>query len=519
MENPLNPNPSLGLDATSYQDLLKLTAKQYELFISAKKQYVLTDFWEFSKEVIGWKDLYEPLHKPMCDFAQDNRGKKRLMLVPRGHLKSSVITVGYSLWRIAQNPKIRILIANATNPLAITFLKQIKDHLSKNERFKELFGDLATGAQTWAEETITINRPDSWDAKEATVTVYGIGGSLTSQHYDLILLDDIVNRENIHTSDRIEDVKTFYKDVMDLRDNVQTSEVMIIGTRWHEADLYGWLMDEDNPARHEFEVFERTAVSGDYQIVKDTSGGGYKIEGGDILFPTKFTREGLEKLINDKGLSEFSSQYMNDPVPSEQATFKHEFQYYMTEDIKGMEILRYIACDPAFFDPTSRNPDLDYAVFIVVDVNSGNDWYIRDIIRERMQPNEILVTMFDLDTKWKPKTFGIESTAFQKILSYSAKEMMRERNHFIPITELKHAGANAKSKIERIQALEPRYAIGSIKHNKNVRHIATLEMELRRFPRGKTDDCADCLANMLEIARPPKKTGERSSGYVPIYPA
>ena len=509
-------------DEADKTGLIKLASEQYKHFITLQRQIVLQDFWEFSKEIIGWKDLYEPLHRPMCNFVQDNRNKKRLMLIPRGHLKSSVITVGYCLWKIAQNPKIRILIVNGTFPLAATFLTQIKDHIQKNEKFKELFGDLYTGATKWAEDSITVIREESYEAKEPTVTAFGLGGNLVSQHYDLIILDDLVNRDNIHTPDRIMDVLTFYKDVVDLFDNVQTSELLVIGTRWHEGDLYGWILDEDNPARYEFKIMQRTALEGNYQIVKDPATGKFKIEGGDLIFPTKFTRLGLEELINTKGLSEFSSQYLNDPVPAEHSTFKHEWKYYEMDDLRGQDLNTYIGIDPAFLDPSSKSlEELDFAAFVVVSVNKENYWYIRDIIRERLTPKQFLDMMFDLDALWKPKTIGIESTAMQKILSYYAKDMMRERNQFLPITELKHAGANAKSKIERIQGLEPRYATGTIIHNKNIRHIASLEIELRRFPRGKTDDVADALANILEIARPPMKREQRGESVTKIlnYPA
>jgi predicted phage terminase large subunit-like protein len=515
MENPLPQT----LPQT-YHELLRLTEEQYKLYIEVKRKVVLRNFWDFNTDVIEWKDASEKLHKPLCDFIQDNKTKKRLILLPRGHLKSSIVTVGYCLWKIAQNPKVRILIANATGPMALTFLSQIKDQLTKNERFIELFGDLSVGATKWADDAISVKREESYEAKEPTVTAFGIGGNLVSQHYDVIILDDLVNRENIHTADRISDVIQFYKDVMDLRDNVDTSEVIVLGTRWHEADLYGWLLDEQNPAHYEFKLHERTAVEGDYQIVRDSGTGKFKIDGGEILFPEKFSRDGLEKLINDKGLSDFSAQYLNDPVPRDNAIFKYDWKYYEDDDLRGLELETFITLDPAFFDPTSkRSQDLDFTCFMVISVNNNNDWYIRDIVREHMQPKQILDTMFDLDAKWKPRTIGLESVAYQKILGYMARDMMRERNQFLPITELKHVGQNAKSKDERIQALEPRYAVGSIFHSQNVKHITTLEMELRRFPRSKHDDCADALADMLEIAKPPRKRETRERGTIPFYPA
>jgi len=477
----------------------------------------LEDFWVFNRDVVGWKDLYEPLHKPLCYFIQDNEGQwKKLVLLPRGHFKSSVVTVGYSLWRIARDSKVRILIANATFPLASTFLSQIKDHIQRNDKFKQLFGDLYSSADKWSEQAITVKREESYERKEPTVTAFGIGGNLVSQHYDVVLLDDLVNRENTHTADRIYDVMMFYKDVLDLLEPGGT--LIIVGTRWHEADLYGWLMDEDNPVHHEFKTLLRTAVEGDYEIVRGADGR-FKIEGGELLMPTKFTREHLEKLINEKGLAEFSSQYMNDPVPKEDSIFKWDWKYYEEDDMRDKEVTHFISCDPAFFDPASKTRDLDYTAFVVVAVDADNNWWIRDIVRERMQPKEILDMIFELDAFWKPKTFAIESVAYQKILAYMARSMMRERNQFIPITELKHAGMHAKSKTDRIQALEPRYAVGSIFHGRNVRHMPTLETELRRFPRAKTDDIADALAGVLEIANPPRNREKRGRGTVPSYPA
>lgn len=502
------------------EQLTQLTAQQYKAYLEAKRHYVLQDFWAFSQEVVGWKDLYDPLHHPLCDFIQNNQGHKRLMLLPRGHLKSSVGTVGYSLWKIAQDPKIRILIAAGTYDMAVTFLSQIKDHITKNEKFRELFGDLYTGSIRWAENQITVVRPESYERKEPTVTAFGIGGNLVSQHYDIIIGDDIVTRDNIHTPERMADVLTFYRDVLDLLDNPTDSEVLFFGTRWHEGDLYGHIMDPGNPDSAQWRVMTRTAIEGEYSINRDKEGH-YKIEGGTIIFPNKFSREGLESLINSKGPSEFSSQYLNDPVPSSEAMFKHDFKYYEVEDIRGQEVNRFITIDPAFYDPKSKTVDLDHAVFLVNDVNEENMWFIRDIIRERMTPNEIVDMMFLLDELWHPKTIAIESTAFQKILAYMVRDEMKKRNRFLPITELKHAGQGAKSKAERIQALEPRYATGSIFHNQGIKHMNTLEFELRRFPRGRTDDCADALASQLEVAHPPAKRQERrrSIGRALSYPA
>lgn len=490
------------------QNLLDTADNQYKAFLEAQKRYVKRDFFEFSKEIIQWPDLQIPLHEELCKYVQYNKKKKKLILLPRGHLKSSIITVGYSLWQIAKDPTIRILIANATYDMAVTFLSQIKDHIRRNEKWIEMFGKLGENTDKWAESSFTITRPESYQKKEPTATAFGIGGNLVSQHYDLIIMDDVVNRDNIHTPERIADVHTFYKDALDLLE--PTGELIVIGTRWHEGDLYGTILEPTNPERHLWSFKTRTAVEGDYNVIKQANGRHW-IEGGEIIFPKKFTRASLSDLINSKGMSEFFAQYMNDPVPSSEAIFKHQFQYYEETDIAGLDtdFSYFMTVDPAFYDPKSRTVDPDYTGIVVIAVDQRNNWYIRDLVRDRFQPKELLNIIFEMDKRWKPITIGLEVTAWQKILVHMGRDMMRERNQFLPITELKHAGQHAKSKSDRIQGLEPRYAVGSIYHKRELRNIASLEMELRRFPRAKTDDLADALASMLEIATPPRDRSRR----------
>src|SRR5690606_28265588 len=116
-------------------------------------------------------------HQQMCQFIDEDKDKYKLLLFPRGHLKSTLVTVGRSLQRICENPKVRILIANATYPLAVSFLEQIKSHLKGNKKIHELYGDYSKTAGKWSENMIKVLPSDKdYDKKEATVTAMGITG-------------------------------------------------------------------------------------------------------------------------------------------------------------------------------------------------------------------------------------------------------------------------------------------------------------------------------------------------------
>lgn len=244
-----------------------------------------------------------PFHKEMCDFAQ-SPAQKKLMLLPRGHLKSTLVTIGYSLMRIAEDPSIRILIANATYDMAVSFLTQIKKHIQYNETFKQYYGDLSSNAQKWSENMITVPKFTPFAKKEATVTAYGMGGNLVSQHYDLIIGDDLVNRDYIGSYEQIEKTILFYKDALDLLE--PTGQIVLLGTRWADADLYGWVMDKSTPEQvyKDFSIMVKRAYEGDLN-----SGAGFK-----ALFPEKFTPEYIKILKTNKGPIEFSCTPAETPI-------------------------------------------------------------------------------------------------------------------------------------------------------------------------------------------------------------
>ncbi|MCK9370324.1 phage terminase large subunit [Candidatus Dojkabacteria bacterium] len=396
---------------------------------------------------------------------------------------STVVTVAYSLLRIAQDPSVRILIANATFDMACSFLGQIKKHLQNNEKFKEYYGDLATNAEKWSENMITVPKVFNYKKKEATVTAYGVGGNLVSQHYDVIIMDDVVNRDFINTAEQIDKTILFYKDALDLLE--PDGKLIVIGTRWADADLYGWIMDKSNPDRiyEGFEVFLKQAYTGNLETGEDLK----------LLFPEKFTQEYLIDLKRNKGPLEFANQWMNDPMPSEEAKFKpFWFKNVLEDELKWREINYFTCVDPAI----GQLKHSDRTAIVTIGVDQFNNWFIVNIIWEKLLPNEIIDHIFANWEHFQPRKVGIEMVAYQKSLHYTIIDEMRRRNIYLPVVELKAS----RSKEERIEGLVPRYANGSVYHLQQCPYRAELEDELLRFPRGKHDDIIDALAYMNQIA-------------------
>jgi predicted phage terminase large subunit-like protein len=460
-----------------------------------KKKW-LSSLYSFNTQCLMVEDgknkvALSAFHKELCDFVDANKNKQKLLLVPRGHLKSTLVTIGKTVQWIVENPAVRILIANATYQMAIAFLSVIKRHITQNKQLLEIFGEVAKNPEKWAENMITLEQANVHGGeKEATVFCYGMSGNLVSQHYDKIILDDVVNDDNVNTRDRIEKTLQFYRFCQPLLE--KDGEMIIIGTRYHEDDLYGHILNRENGLRDDFVVFERRAIDGELWDQKEQ-----KFVRGNVLWKEKYDLSNLSDIRRKMGPWVFSSQYLNDPVPPSDATFKREwFSHYEVADLKGFDLNRYVLIDPAI----STEQEADYTAMVVVGIDVYKNIYILDIARDRMKPDGIIDNIFYLNERWHPTAIGLEEVAFQRTLRYSLKMEMEKRKKYFNIVELKPHGRNKEI---RIKALQPLYASGKVLHNRDLVYNIYLEDELLRFPRGKHDDIIDALAYALDIVTPP----------------
>lgn len=487
-------------------DNLPINEKKKELIRQIKQMQAVQDeliaregknkLWIFNRYVLGVEKGKEQLgvfHKELCNFVQDDIHRKKLILMPRGHLKSTLITIGYTVHQIINNPNIRILILNATWQMAVDFLTEIKRHLEGNEVIQRLYPEVyeaIMNREEWASDRITLKRTDT-NIKGPTVWATGIDSNLVGSHPDMIIFDDVQSRDNSTTREQIEKVILRYKDALDLLE--PRGQFIVIGTRWNEGDLYSWLMDRDGGIRQSYDILIKQAYTGDIQTG----------ENFEPLWPEKFDLKELQSRLREKGWYEFSAQYMNNPVPSEDADFKREwFGYYEVEEYRGKEMRTVMTIDPAI----SIEKDADFTAMAVVGIDQFANLFIKDLVRKRMKPSELIDTIFRLDEMWKPQMIVLETIAYQKALAYALRDEMTKRRRFLPITEVNQ---HEKSKDQRIRGLQPIYMNKKVWHRKTHPLTPYLEEELLTFPRGRHDDIIDALSMALDYLTPPRPKEKR----------
>lgn len=419
----------------------------------------------------------------------DHRRNRALFLLPRGTYKSSVVTIGYSIQTILNDPDARILIDSETFSKSKAFLSEIKGHLESTEKLRQiyyvLFGSMPDSRKRddlWTDSQINISARRK-RRKEATLSCAGIDVTKTGMHYDLIIMDDLHSEKNITSKEQIDQVKTHYKLANSLID--PGKPIIIIGTRWDYNDLYQYILDYE---RDDFNILIKRAYNKD----------------GSLFFPEVLTEAELERLKRRQGTYIFSCQYLNEPVDDESATFKRSMIVRKPwELVRDRPINWYLSIDPSYEGTYS-----DYAAFVVAGMDHQRDIYVRYVKREKMTYADIIRTMFDLFNEFDPRQIILETVATQKSIQYELNNEQRRRGTWLPVTEIK---SRIKSKEERIRGLAPYYEFGHIYHVKECPQVDELEYELLHFPKGTHDDVIDALASVLEFASPTNSVaqGER----------
>lgn len=193
---------------------------------------------QFLCKVLGFNDVNQQTHGEIIDVLESDSTRK-LICVPRGCLKSTIACVAYPIWLLINNPNLRILIDSELYTNSKTFLREIKAHL-ESPNMVNLFGEFKT--EPWNEAEIFIKQRTT-RKKEASITVSGIGATKVGQHYDVIIGDDMNSPQNTNTIENAQKVISHYQ--MNTSILEPTGTYVIIGTRYSENDLIGYILENE----------------------------------------------------------------------------------------------------------------------------------------------------------------------------------------------------------------------------------------------------------------------------------
>jgi len=454
----------------------------------------LTSTFYFSKFILNRDLLTVEEHMNLCNFL-DGRliGSDKLfklILMPRLTFKSTIVSFAYLIRRIILNPNIRILIASENYSNALDYMRKIKKEFEDNEKIKRFYNDYVSKTG-WRDDYFTVAQR-TVNEKEPTIMCAGVEKTVTGYHYDLIVGDDLVSKNNVTTPDQIKKVIDFYKDFNNLLDRTKGNpEILICGTRWHFSDLYQHIIENE----HE-----------DFSVLNV---GAYK-EDGSLRFPNILSEAELNRLRRSQGSYLFSCNYLNNPIDDENASFRKDWIKYYSMKLGGKLVPQdseakehynlnqcrlYMHIDPA----TSDRKRGDFTAFIITAISPEDFVYVVYAKREKINLTQMIARIFELYKKFPNiKKILIEMQATQQMIKFPLFEEQKRRRVYLPIEEIQQS--RMRSKGDRIIGLVPRFEFGTIFIKPD---MVDLEDELLRFPVGQHDDLIDALSFGLAFWKKP----------------
>lgn len=475
-------------------DLPAVSMTHSERLAFARQSYRST-FYAFVGHCLAYDRVYEP-HREWCASAQsflegyerragDPGYTKRVMrLMPRGTFKSTIFTVSFALWALVRDPNLRILIYSGKEGNAKNFLREIKKHITMNERFRACFGRWDEGADRWTETDIIIG-PRTEARKEPSIAAIGKGTEITSMHFDIALVDDLVTRDD-RDSAAARDLSR--RSLQDLESIMEPESIVsLVGTHWHFDDAYKWIREDLN---------RELAAEGKrpWEIHVETV---YESDG----VTERFARiiPDLDDLKIKRGLVDFYANYMNNPLPPDTQLFHADrlaLFDYDTDAYRGVP--RYAYWDPASTE-RGAGRDPDYHAIIVVAAHSGGTYDVIDAWMKQGKPSEGYERAADM-----ARGLGITHLRVELNHLPDADERLEAMFRELGIASAVSGQKATGSKISRIQALEPLVASGRIRFRRDWREASNgyrlLIEQLSMFPVAAHDDGPDALEGAYRLA-------------------
>lgn len=442
-------------------------------------------------------DLEFPAHlREACRFA--DRHRRAIVLAPRGHAKTTA-----GIHRAARHiglarGAMRVGILTAVDADAESRSRAVRT-LVEHRRFAEVFPWAQAGVEgpRWRDGAWTVRGVDL--GKDATCTAMSLGSVRAGPRLDALLADDAVGpQENATPAGRAKAHETFLSVVEPML--VPDARQLVLGTRWHEDDLYASLIRSGWPH------LIRRAIEDDV-----------------ALWPERYPLDELEERRALMGTPLFNLQFQNDPEGMGGNLFRRDWFQYVDAVPAGS---RRAGLDLN----ASTSERADYTALVEFAEDDAHNLYVVGAWRARLAdghrawltgrtdsleygaspmygesagprllwPLELLPPGFAgaVGDGSRSRSLGrllIESTTFQATF---VRELLNRTN--LPAVAIRPD----RDKVTRARALAARYEGRKVFHLRGAPGITAYEDELVSFPNGAHDDQVDAAVYGADLGAP-----------------
>jgi predicted phage terminase large subunit-like protein len=304
------------------------------------------------------------------------------------------------------------MITSYSADLAFDF-SRIARNTIQDER--EIFPNINVNQQARAVKHWTL------DGKLGGLIAAGVGGPITGRGAHVAIIDDPFKNYEEAASDTVrESVWQWYRSTLRTR-LAPDGAIVLIMTRWHQADLAGRLLEEAKTG--EGEQWEVISLPG---IAEENDQLGRKE--GEALSP-RFPIEELKTIKKAMGSYLFSSLYQQNPRAKEGNYFKDHW-FNDSGDVQTMlshwRSKGHVQIVAAMDFAIGEKEQNDWNVIHVAAVTDSENMLI-DRIRVKDDADGIADEIINVQEKWNPALFGFEDGMIRKAMWPTVIRKMKEK--------------------------------------------------------------------------------------------
>ena len=404
------------------------------------------------------------------------RPLRLIVTFPPRHGKSELISHWTPVWFLSHFPRLKVMLSSYEANFAASWGRRVRNTIAANQSELGICiaGDSGAAA-TWETELFpkeeNLKHPY---LERGGMNTAGVGGPITGKGANLFIIDDPV--KNIAEAESL----TYREAAWDwwrttARTRLQPgASMIIIMTRWHDDDLVGRLLKEND---ENWEIINLPAIAESNDAL------GRQI--GEPLWPEKYNREALAILEKIEGPRYWPALFQQRPVAEGGNIFKMEWwnEHFYTKQPQLLTIGQY--WDTAF----KKNATSDYSVCVTAG-RTVDGIVILDVWRDRVEFPELVVMAKAKYAQYRPNRVKVEDAASGQSLIQALT-----RDTKLPIVEQTPEDSQFSSYPKEVRAklITAIVAGGHVQLPAEASWLATFLSELSRFPAGEHDDIVDAF--------------------------
>lgn len=408
-------------------------------------------------------------------LGQVTRGEVRRLIinVPPRSGKSILASVTWPMQLLGEDPTRRLLCISHTESLAREFSLQ-RRIIAQSPWYQGLYPDMRLASRRPPDLELRTDR-------RGYIFAAGVGGGILGKGADFIVVDDPLKGLDALSEAARRRVNEFYDNTLLTRLNDKKSgAIVIIMQRLHQDDLVGHLIERDD---WDVVSLPAIALADTVHALGPRPGDVYRRTTGELLHASREPLTALEEVKRAQGSLNFQTQYQQDPAPADGNVIRRDWLRYYDE--------RPISLGPIVVSwDTASTTELtsDWSVGTVWAAH-GLDFYLLDVVRERLDPTDLRAKILDVSRHWQANTTLIEDTELGRALTVDLKRSGQ-------LAAILHRPLYDKR--ARLEAQAARFESGQVRLPREAPWLGAYLSELLAFPTGKNDDQVDSTSQALD---------------------